>query len=54
MLLCALVCSVDTTTGEDKKDELESVALKLGRNMKELVLAIVRIVDEATGDDQKH
>ena len=53
MLLCALVCSVDTPTDEDKKDELDSVALKLGRNMKELVLAIVGIVDEATEDDQK-
>ena len=44
LLLCALVCSVD---------KLDSVALKLGQSMKELVLAIVGIVDEATEDDPK-
>ena len=32
----------------------DSVVLQLGRSMKELVLAIVKVVDEATGDDQKH
>ena len=54
LLLCALVHSVDSPTDDDKKDELDSVALKLGQSMKELVLAIVGIVDEATEDDQKH
>ena len=53
-MLCDLIYSVDNPTDDDKKDELDSVVLKLGRNMKELVLAIVGIVDEATGDDQKH
>ena len=53
MLLCALVHSVDSPTDDDKKDELDSVALKLGQSMKELVVAIVGIVDEATEDDQK-
>ena len=54
IVLCDLIYSVDNPTDDDKKDELDSVVLKLGRNMKELVLAIVGIVDEATGDDQKH
>ena len=53
LLPSALVCSVDTPTDEDKKDKLDSVALKLGQSMKELVVAIVGIVDEATEDDQK-
>ena len=30
------------------------MVLQLGRSMKELVLAVVKVVDEATGDDQKH
>ena len=30
----------------------DSVVLQLGRSMKELVLAIVKVVDEATGDDK--
>ena len=54
LYLCAPICSVDTPTDDAKKDKLDSVAMKLGRSMKELVVAIVGIVDEATGDDQKH
>ena len=54
LLLCTLIYSVDNPTDGDQKDELDSEVLKLGRSMKELVLAIVDIVDEATGDDRKH
>ena len=54
LLLCAFVHSVDSPTDVDERDELDSVALKLGQSMKELVVAIVGIVDEVTGDDQKH
>ena len=53
-MLCAHVYSVDNPPDVDKKDELDSVVLKLGRSMKELVLGIVKILDEATGDDLKH
>ena len=35
----------------DEPDELDSVVLQLGKSLKELVLGIVKTVDEATGEN---
>ena len=48
MLFFDFVCYAEKK--DEKKGAHDSVVLQLGRSMKELVLAVVKVLDEATGD----
>ena len=49
-IFCDFVCSAEKRN--EKEGVPDSVVLQLGRSMKELVLAVVKVVDEAAGDDK--